>query len=142
MHDLNRQHGSEDLLLKIGISRGPCLAVMLNERTYFLARPVNIAARVQGLADCVRSFTTSPVVDHPETAALLAAGGRTRCRSSVSSAVSPPTWIYGIRKVPRTENWSRRCLRLEHAAQGSTLSSHRNTRGTSLPILELASSRS
>ena len=77
MHDLNRQHGSEDLLLKIGIHEGPCLAVMLNERQDYFGQTVNIAARVQGLADSRAIFTTSPVVDHPETAALLAAGGRT-----------------------------------------------------------------
>ena len=77
MHDLNRQHGNEDLLLKIGIHEGPCLAVMLNDRQDYFGQTVNIAARVQSLADSRAIFTTSPVVNHAETAALLAAGGRT-----------------------------------------------------------------
>src|SRR6266480_3302223 len=39
-----------DLLLKIGIHEGPCLAVSLNDRQDYFGRTVNIAARVQGLA--------------------------------------------------------------------------------------------
>ena len=56
MRELNEQHGSEDLLLKIGIHEGPCLAVMLNERQDYFGQTVNIAARVQGLADRSRSW--------------------------------------------------------------------------------------
>ncbi len=75
MRELNEQRGSEDMLLKIGIHEGPCLAVTLNERQDYFGSTVNIAARVQGLADSRAIFTTSPVVDHPETAAILAAKG-------------------------------------------------------------------
>ena len=39
-----------DLLLKIGIHEGPCLAVNLNERQDYFGQTVNIASRVQGLA--------------------------------------------------------------------------------------------
>jgi class 3 adenylate cyclase len=76
MRGLNERHGSEDLLLKIGIHEGPCLAVTLNERQDYFGQTVNIASRVQGLADSRAIFTTSPVVGHPETAAILAANGR------------------------------------------------------------------
>jgi len=41
----------KDLLLKIGIHEGPCLAVMLNDRQDYFGQTVNIASRVQGLAD-------------------------------------------------------------------------------------------
>ncbi|MBX3498139.1 MAG: adenylate/guanylate cyclase domain-containing protein [Alphaproteobacteria bacterium] len=75
MRDLNQQRGSEDMLLKIGIHEGPCLAVTLNERQDYFGQTVNIAARVQGLADSRAIFTTTPVVEHPETAAILAAKG-------------------------------------------------------------------
>jgi class 3 adenylate cyclase len=75
MHALNQQNDSEDLLLKIGIHEGPCLAVTLNERQDYFGSTVNIAARVQGLADSRAIFTTTPVVQHPETAAILAAKG-------------------------------------------------------------------
>ena len=76
MRELNEQHGSEDLLLKIGIHEGPCLAVTLNERQDYFGQTVNIASRVQGLADSRAIFTTAPVVEHAETAAILAATGR------------------------------------------------------------------
>ena len=75
MRELNEQHGNEDMLLKIGIHEGPCLAVTLNERQDYFGSTVNIAARVQGLADSRSIFTTTPVVEHPETAAILAAKG-------------------------------------------------------------------
>jgi class 3 adenylate cyclase len=77
MRGLNQRHGSEDLLLKIGIHEGPCLAVTLNERQDYFGQTVNIASRVQGLADSRAIFTTTPVVKHPETAAMLAASGHT-----------------------------------------------------------------
>jgi len=77
MGALNSQHGNEDLILKIGIHEGPCLAVTLNERQDYFGQTVNIASRVQGLAVSRAIFTTTPVVEHPQTAALLAAGGLT-----------------------------------------------------------------
>jgi class 3 adenylate cyclase len=41
----------KDLLLKIGIHEGPRLAVMLNERQDYFGQTVNVASRVQNLAD-------------------------------------------------------------------------------------------
>src|SRR5258708_37159118 len=67
----------EDLLLKIGIHEGPCLAVMLNDRQDYFGSTVNIASRVQGLADSRTIFATGPVVDHPNSASLLAENGLT-----------------------------------------------------------------
>lgn len=75
MARLNAERGSEDLLLKIGIHEGPCLAVMLNERQDFFGTTVNIASRVQGLADSRAIFASSRVVDHPRTSELLGAAG-------------------------------------------------------------------
>jgi class 3 adenylate cyclase len=75
MADLNRHRNSEDLLLKIGIHEGPCLAVNLNERQDYFGQTVNIASRVQGLAATRSILTTAPVVNHPEASAILKAGG-------------------------------------------------------------------
>ncbi len=75
MADLNRHRNSEDLLLKIGIHEGPCLAVNLNERQDYFGQTVNIASRVQGLAASRSILTTAPVVNHPEASAILKAGG-------------------------------------------------------------------
>jgi class 3 adenylate cyclase len=77
MRDFNGQRDDEDLVLKIGIHEGPCLAVSLNERQDYFGQTVNIASRVQGLAVSRSIFTTAPVVEYPQTAALLAAGGLT-----------------------------------------------------------------
>src|SRR5919205_1440037 len=62
MRAFNAEHGEEDLLLKIGIHEGPCLAVVLNERQDYFGQTVNIAARVQGLAESQAIFATGSVV--------------------------------------------------------------------------------
>ncbi|MET0878383.1 MAG: adenylate/guanylate cyclase domain-containing protein [Tardiphaga sp.] len=61
----------DDLLIKIGIHEGPCLAVTLNDRLDYFGQTVNIAARVQGLADAKAIFATKPVVDDPQVARLI-----------------------------------------------------------------------
>jgi class 3 adenylate cyclase len=75
MRALNDERGGDDLLLKIGIHEGPCLAVVLNDRQDYFGQTVNIASRVQGLAASRAIYATGPVVDHPQTAHLLAASG-------------------------------------------------------------------
>src|SRR5437868_13791106 len=75
MGALNAERGSEDLLLKMGIHEGPCLAVVLNVRQDYFGQTVNIASRVQGLAASRAIYATGTVVDHPQTANLLAASG-------------------------------------------------------------------
>jgi class 3 adenylate cyclase len=75
MQQLNAERGGEDLMLKIGIHEGPCLAVVLNERQDFFGHTVNIAARVQGLATSQSIFATGAVVENQLTTNLLAAKG-------------------------------------------------------------------
>ena len=75
MARLNAERGREDLLLKIGIHEGPCLAVMLNDRQDYFGQTVNIAARVQGLAQSRSIFATAQVVGHPQTSSLLRQNG-------------------------------------------------------------------
>jgi class 3 adenylate cyclase len=75
MRTLNDERGGDDLLLKIGIHEGPCLAVVLNDRQDYFGQTVNIASRVQGLAASRAIYATGTVVDHPQTAHLLAASG-------------------------------------------------------------------
>ena len=64
----------DDLLIKIGIHEGPCLAVTLNDRLDYFGQTVNIAARVQSLADALAIFATKPVVDNPQVAAMIERG--------------------------------------------------------------------
>ncbi len=75
MQKINAQRGSEDLILKIGVHEGPCLAVVLNDRQDYFGQTVNIAARVQSLADSRSIFASTPVVKHPGTATLLDQNG-------------------------------------------------------------------
>jgi class 3 adenylate cyclase len=75
MHALNDGRGREDLLLKIGIHEGPCLAVVLNDRQDYFGTTVNIASRVQSLADSRAILATGPVVRHPQASTLLQTNG-------------------------------------------------------------------
>ena len=71
MDALNVARGTEDLVVKIGIHEGPCLAVMLNERQDYFGQTVNIAARVQSLSTSQEIHITGPIIDSPAVAAIL-----------------------------------------------------------------------
>ena len=58
MRELNEKSGREDLLLKIGVHEGPCIAVAMNDRQDYFGQTVNIASRVQGLANPQAIFVT------------------------------------------------------------------------------------
>jgi class 3 adenylate cyclase len=75
MRSLNEQRGQEDLLLKIGIHEGPCLAVVLNDRQDYFGQTVNIASRVQGLAASRSIYATGSVVENPEALELIETKG-------------------------------------------------------------------
>ena len=64
----------DDLLVKIGIHEGPCLAVTLNDRLDYFGQTVNIAARVQSLADSRAIFATKSVIDNSQVSKMLQAG--------------------------------------------------------------------
>ena len=66
MKQLNTERGKEDLIVKIGIHEGPCLAVTLNERQDYFGQTVNLAARLQGESrggDIVLSQTLAPLAE-------------------------------------------------------------------------------
>ena len=71
MRDLNTERQGEDLLLKIGIHEGPCIAVTLNERQDYFGQTVNIASRVQGLATAREIYATGAVIDDPRASSVL-----------------------------------------------------------------------
>ena len=75
MHDFKNGGSGDGLLLKIGIHEGPCLAVVLDKRQDYFGRTVNIAARVQDLADSRAILATGPVVNHPGALNLLENSG-------------------------------------------------------------------
>jgi len=77
MPNLHARARHEDLVLKIGVHEGPCLAVMVNDRLDYFGQTVNIAARVQGLAVSRSIFATKAVIDNEQAAGLLDAAGLT-----------------------------------------------------------------
>jgi class 3 adenylate cyclase len=68
---LNRELGGQDLILKLGIHRGPLIAVTLNDRLDYFGQTVNIASRVQNLARAEEIWITDAVCDAPGVAELL-----------------------------------------------------------------------
>jgi class 3 adenylate cyclase len=75
MRKFNEERGSEDLLVKIGIHEGPCLAVTLNDRQDYFGQTVNIAARVQDLATSSSIFATGPVIANSLSTSILDTAG-------------------------------------------------------------------
>ncbi len=71
MDKLNAERGRTDLIVKIGIHEGPCLAVTLNERQDYFGQTVNIAARVQSLSTSQEIHVTDPVINAAGVAAIL-----------------------------------------------------------------------
>jgi class 3 adenylate cyclase len=97
MRRLNETHGGEDLLLKIGIHEGPCLAVNLNERQDYFGQTVNIASRVQGLAMSRSILATAPVVHNPRSASVLDSnGGKPVAQSRALRGVASEVEVYEI----------------------------------------------
>ena len=67
-------HGQPDrqLVLKIGIHKGPAIAVTLNERLDYFGQTVNVAARIQHLAGADEIYVSEDVYDDTVEAALKA----------------------------------------------------------------------
>ncbi|WP_201837396.1 adenylate/guanylate cyclase domain-containing protein [Microvirga zambiensis] len=59
------QTASRPLGLKVGVHRGRAIAVRLNDRIDYFGQDVNIAARVQGLADVNEVCITETVMESP-----------------------------------------------------------------------------
>ena len=86
-----------DLLIKIGIHEGPCLAVTLNDRLDYFGQTVNIAARVQNLADSQAILATKSVVDHPAVSKLLEGSKLTpTAQDAILRGVADKVTIYQI----------------------------------------------
>ena len=97
MRGLNAERQSEDLLLKIGIHEGPCLAVVLNDRQDYFGQTVNIASRVQHLAASRSILASSSVIKDPQSDALLRSNGLTPvARSELIRGVTDGVAVYEI----------------------------------------------
>ncbi|MAP93110.1 adenylate/guanylate cyclase domain-containing protein [Candidatus Poribacteria bacterium] len=66
LNQFNRQHGGENIIIKIGVHKGSSIAVTLNDRLDYFGQTVNVAARVQGLADAEEIYITDSVYEIEE----------------------------------------------------------------------------
>jgi class 3 adenylate cyclase len=99
MREINQSHGSNDLALNIGLHGGPCLAVMLDDRQDYFGQTVNVASRVQGLADPSAVLATKPIVASSEVAHLVRdAGYRMTARQLSLRGVSETFDVYEVRE--------------------------------------------
>jgi class 3 adenylate cyclase len=97
MTRINAERGNEDLLLKIGIHEGPCLAVRLNDSQDYFGQTVNMAARVQGLASSRAIFVTKAVVEDPKSAKILESSGlRPMMQRAALRGIADETTVYEI----------------------------------------------
>jgi class 3 adenylate cyclase len=69
--DFNRGKQDRELILKVGIHSGAAIAVTLNDRLDYFGQTVNIAARVQGLAEADEIYLSADVHDAPGVHAVL-----------------------------------------------------------------------
>jgi class 3 adenylate cyclase len=68
----NREHGGPGIILKIGAHCGPSIAVTLNDNLDYFGQTVNVAARVQSLADAGEICITEALYTAPGVGDLLA----------------------------------------------------------------------
>ena len=73
-HDI-RKVGAGELQLKIGMHTGPCIAVEQNERLDYFGQTVNIAARVQNVANANEIAITDPVLGAPQAQDIVRKSG-------------------------------------------------------------------
>jgi class 3 adenylate cyclase len=97
MSRINAERRNEDLLLKIGIHEGPCLAVTLNNSQDYFGQTVNMAARVQGLASSRAIFATRSVVEDEKAAKILETSGlRPTMQRAALRGIADETTVYEI----------------------------------------------
>jgi class 3 adenylate cyclase len=67
----NAEHGDPSIILKIGAHCGPSIAVTLNENLDYFGQTVNVAARVQSLADAGEICISEALFSAPGVGPLL-----------------------------------------------------------------------
>ena len=97
MSRINAEHKNDDLVLKIGIHEGPCLAVILNDSQDYFGQTVNLAARVQGLAQSRAIVVTQSVVADKKAAKILETSGlQPQMSRAALRGIADETTVYEI----------------------------------------------
>jgi len=68
----NGEHGDPSIILKIGVHCGPSIAVTLNDNLDYFGQTVNVAARVQSLADAGEICVSEALYSAPGVSDVLA----------------------------------------------------------------------
>jgi class 3 adenylate cyclase len=72
----NQSHGDgQGIVVKVGVHRGPCIAVTLNERLDYFGRTVNAAARIQGMSQGGDVVMSQSCAEEPDVRREVAASG-------------------------------------------------------------------
>jgi class 3 adenylate cyclase len=97
MSDLGAERAHQSLRLKLGIHEGSCLAVTLNGQQDYFGQTVNVASRVQGLADSRAIMVTEQVVENAHARALLETNGlKPTPRRVALSGIADKVSVYEI----------------------------------------------
>jgi class 3 adenylate cyclase len=95
----NAEHGGEkgrgDIIIKLGLHKGPCIVVTLNERLDYFGGTVNLAARLQGRSEGGDIVLSAALLAEPEVKALLA-GHRLDEESAAIKGFAAPVPYYRI----------------------------------------------
>jgi class 3 adenylate cyclase len=96
--ELNRDRPQRDFILKIGVHRGASIAVTLNERLDYFGQTVNIAARVQNLAEGDEICITEEVYGAPAVAEIIASYPAAKCEAELKG-VSKAMSVYRLARM-------------------------------------------
>jgi class 3 adenylate cyclase len=94
IESLNMPGAEVKLGLKVGLHSGPVLAVNANERLDFFGQTVNLAARVQGLAEAGEIWLTENAYNQDSQAILNEAGYLTEPQSAFLKGISSATPVW------------------------------------------------
>jgi len=84
----------EEIAIKVGLNAGTALAVTANDMLDYFGQSVNLAARVQGLAEGGEIWLTEAMFDDEIARLLETAQYRTEKHSALLKGVSAPTIVY------------------------------------------------
>jgi len=92
----NSEHeGEMDIAIKLGLHKGPCIAVTLNERLDYFGGTVNMAARLQGRSEGGDIVLSDALLVEPDVKALLA-GKALREERAVIKGFDQPVPYYRL----------------------------------------------
>lgn len=99
----SRAFTRRDMILKIGIHKGACIAVTLNDRLDYFGQTVNTASRVQGLAGSEEVYITEEVFTFPGVKELLK-GYKVFSGRAKLKGIQEQIQVYKITAVPARDS--------------------------------------